>query len=180
MTASDQRLKTGPPRLREGAPQQKNPVHTVKWLSDGPTTHSHKKSTVKETEIAKRTEASGASQSSETADEGSRDISRQGSCMTFTPKLRKKEPRCLLKPKTIFRIGYWNVRSMYSVGTLAELTKEMDRYQLDIIGVSETRWTKVEMKRCKKTWQDIKREAANRVRWRKFVSALCPTRDEQD
>jgi hypothetical protein len=38
------------------------------------------------------------------------------------------------------RIGSWNVRTLFQEGKLAQLNTEMDRYELDILGVSEVRW----------------------------------------
>ena len=49
-----------------------------------------------------------------------------------------KEVLCA-KCKT--RIGFWNVRTMYETGKLAQVTSEMRRYNLHILGVSECRWT---------------------------------------
>ena len=43
--------------------------------------------------------------------------------------------------KTMTRIGFWNVRSMYETGKLAQVTTEMRRYNLHVLGVSESRWT---------------------------------------
>ena len=43
------------------------------------------------------------------------------------------------KSKT--KIGFWNVRTMFDAGKLAQVTNEMRRYNLDILGISETRWT---------------------------------------
>ena len=39
------------------------------------------------------------------------------------------------------RIGFWNVRTMYETGKLAQVTHEMRRYNLHILGISECRWT---------------------------------------
>ena len=47
----------------------------------------------------------------------------------------------LLNAKHKTRIGFWNVRTMYDTGKLAQVTSEMRRYNLDILGVSESRWT---------------------------------------
>lgn len=44
--------------------------------------------------------------------------------------------------KTKIHIGSWNVRTMYAAGKLAQITTEMNRYKLEILGVSESRWTK--------------------------------------
>lgn len=38
------------------------------------------------------------------------------------------------------RIGTWNVRSLFDAGKLANLTQEMNRLKLDILGVAETWW----------------------------------------
>lgn len=47
----------------------------------------------------------------------------------------------LLGPKTMVRLGTWNVRTMYETSKLAQVTSEMERYRLDILGISECRWT---------------------------------------
>ena len=44
--------------------------------------------------------------------------------------------------KTTTLIGFWNVRTMYEQGRVAQVIAEMKRYKLDILGVSESRWTK--------------------------------------
>jgi len=38
------------------------------------------------------------------------------------------------------KIGTWNVRSLFEAGKLANLTREMNRLELDILGVAETWW----------------------------------------
>lgn len=49
--------------------------------------------------------------------------------------------------KTKIRIGFWNVRTMYAtgkpaqIGKSAQITTEMRRYKLHMLGVSESRWT---------------------------------------
>ena len=40
----------------------------------------------------------------------------------------------------ITTIGTWNVRTLNGVGKIQELTRELDRYRWDIIGLAETRW----------------------------------------
>ena len=47
----------------------------------------------------------------------------------------------VLNTKTKTRIGFWNVRTMYETGKLAQVTAEMRRYNLHVLGVSESRWT---------------------------------------
>ena len=46
-----------------------------------------------------------------------------------------------LNVKCKTRIGFWNVRTMYDTGKLAQVTSEMSRYKLHILGISESRWT---------------------------------------
>ena len=48
--------------------------------------------------------------------------------------------KSLLQLKSKIRIGCLNVRTLYQAGKLAQLTKEMRRYKLSIIGVCESRW----------------------------------------
>ena len=36
----------------------------------------------------------------------------------------------------------WNVRSLYSAGSLTEAARELARYKLDLVGVQEVRWDK--------------------------------------
>jgi hypothetical protein len=50
-------------------------------------------------------------------------------------------PTNLLFPKTVSRIGTWNVRTLYESGKAAQVTREMDKYRLDVLGLSEVRWT---------------------------------------
>ena len=46
----------------------------------------------------------------------------------------------VMNTKTKTRIGFWNVRTMHDSGTLARVTTEMRRYNLHVLGVSESRW----------------------------------------
>ncbi|CAF1383966.1 unnamed protein product, partial [Adineta ricciae] len=43
--------------------------------------------------------------------------------------------------KNSFRIGTWNVRTMFQKGKLENAKKEMKRLQLNVLGLSEVRWT---------------------------------------
>ena len=47
----------------------------------------------------------------------------------------------ILNAKTQTRLGFWNVRTMFEMGKLAQVMSEMNRYKLHILGVSESRWT---------------------------------------
>ena len=39
----------------------------------------------------------------------------------------------LTKPKVNLNIGCWNVRTLYSIGKLTQLAREMDKYKIDVI-----------------------------------------------
>jgi len=39
-------------------------------------------------------------------------------------------------------LGTWNVRSLYRVGSLTAVARELTRYKLDLVGVQEVRWDK--------------------------------------
>lgn len=39
-----------------------------------------------------------------------------------------------------FSIGTWNVRSLYRTGHLTTVISSLERYQLDITAIQETRW----------------------------------------
>ena len=47
----------------------------------------------------------------------------------------------MLRTKTTRRVGCWNLRTLYQTGKLAQVIKEMQSYKIEILGVSETRWT---------------------------------------
>ena len=47
----------------------------------------------------------------------------------------------LLTPKRHTRVGCWNVRTLYQTGKLAQTVREMNRYNLDLLAITEARWT---------------------------------------
>ena len=47
----------------------------------------------------------------------------------------------VVSPKIVMKVGCWNVRTMFAAGKLEEVSKEMSNYGLDILGISEARWT---------------------------------------
>ena len=47
----------------------------------------------------------------------------------------------LLKPKHLLKLGFWNVRTLYQTGKLAQATNELNQYNLDLMGMAEVRWT---------------------------------------
>ena len=54
----------------------------------------------------------------------------------------KRSPRMkLFSPKFRTWIGQWNVRTLYESGKVAQLAAELRRYRLEILGVSEARWS---------------------------------------
>ena len=40
------------------------------------------------------------------------------------------------------KIGTWNVRRLYTAGSLTATARELGRYKLDSVGVQEVRWDK--------------------------------------
>jgi exonuclease III len=40
------------------------------------------------------------------------------------------------------RFGTWNVRSLYTSGSLKAVARELRKYKLDLVGVQEVRWDK--------------------------------------
>ena len=40
------------------------------------------------------------------------------------------------------RFGTWNVGSLYRVGSLTAVARELARYKLELMGVQEVRWDK--------------------------------------
>ena len=100
----------------------------------GPTTPFNKKSQVTETATKKTTT---------TFVGGAPEF--QGTCMTGSSESRQEATDttrdALNTAKTKLKIGFWNVQTMYDTGRLAQVTSEMRRYKLDILGISESRWT---------------------------------------
>ncbi|KAH3708227.1 hypothetical protein DPMN_067671 [Dreissena polymorpha] len=45
----------------------------------------------------------------------------------------------LLSSKNISLIGFWNVGTLYESGRAAQLAREMEKFRLDIMGLSEVR-----------------------------------------
>jgi hypothetical protein len=38
------------------------------------------------------------------------------------------------------RFGIWNVRSLYRVGAIKSVVRELEKYKLDLVGVQKVRW----------------------------------------
>jgi hypothetical protein len=64
--------------------------------------------------------------------------------MTLLGESRKEAQRptaSLVKPKQTLNIGSWNVRTMYTIGKSAQVARVMNDYKIDVLGISECRWT---------------------------------------
>ncbi|VDP58152.1 unnamed protein product [Schistosoma margrebowiei] len=48
--------------------------------------------------------------------------------------------------KTIY-LGTWNARKMWETGRILQIAAEMRRYNLEVLGISETHWMQVEKQR---------------------------------
>ena len=46
----------------------------------------------------------------------------------------------LLTPRTLARLATWNIRTMYETGKTLQVAREMKRYKIGVLGLSETRW----------------------------------------
>jgi exonuclease III len=40
------------------------------------------------------------------------------------------------------RFGTWNIRSLYRIGLLKTVARELGKYKLDLVAVQEVRWEK--------------------------------------
>ena len=49
--------------------------------------------------------------------------------------------KSFLRPKRKIKVGGWNVRTLYETSKSAQVAKEMKKYGIDILGISECRWT---------------------------------------
>ena len=45
----------------------------------------------------------------------------------------------IVNPKLETRIGNWNVRTMFETVKASQVAREMERYKLEILGISERR-----------------------------------------
>ena len=71
-------------------------------------------------------------------------VARSPKRMTVSGKSQKETIGMKLEvrsAKTKTRLGFWNVHTMYETGKVAQLTAEVRRCRLHILGVSESRWT---------------------------------------
>ena len=49
--------------------------------------------------------------------------------------------QALLSTKSVTKIGTWNVRTLFDTSKLRQVLNVMEQYNLDILGISECRWT---------------------------------------
>ena len=64
--------------------------------------------------------------------------------MTGPGELRKEarlSMSIIFNAKTFTKIATWNVRTRYQCGRTEQVIKEMENYKIDLLGVSEMRWT---------------------------------------
>ncbi|KAK6962103.1 hypothetical protein BgiMline_032176 [Biomphalaria glabrata] len=55
--------------------------------------------------------------------------------------LEADRPKTIISTKTTTTIGTWNVRTMYETGKSAQVAAGMKKYNLTILGISESIWT---------------------------------------
>ncbi|VDO93884.1 unnamed protein product [Schistosoma margrebowiei] len=53
----------------------------------------------------------------------------------------------LLTTRAIIYLGTWNVRTVWDTGRASQTAAEMRRYNLEVLGISETHWTQVGQQR---------------------------------
>ncbi|XP_068739638.1 craniofacial development protein 2-like [Montipora capricornis] len=77
--------------------------------------------------------------------ENTRNSAGNGIPMTDSGQSRKEATVMTtgaVSAKTTSLIGFWNVRTIYEQGRIAQVIAEMKRYKLAILGISESRWTR--------------------------------------
>ena len=55
--------------------------------------------------------------------------------------LEAARPKTIVSTRTTTIIATWNVRTMYETGKTAQVAAEMRKFNLAILGISESRWT---------------------------------------
>ncbi|VDP52811.1 unnamed protein product [Schistosoma curassoni] len=53
----------------------------------------------------------------------------------------------LLTTRGTIYLGTWNARTMWGTGRVFQIVSEMRRYNIEVLGISETHWTKVGQQR---------------------------------
>ena len=62
-------------------------------------------------------------------------------CGQSREEATRRKPGRILTPKHSVKIGTWNVQTLCDTAKGLKLAREMDRYGLEILGVSECRYT---------------------------------------
>ena len=121
------------PNRSKGRGQTKcGPSGPPGWgLGWGLITHSRKNKTIAETEDI---------QISINIGEATRAHSSRMTHLGQSRKETQKPTASIVNPKLETRIGNWNVRTMFETGKAGQVAQEMERYKLDILGISECRW----------------------------------------
>ena len=57
------------------------------------------------------------------------------------PQLEATRQTSIISTRTTTNIGAWNVRTMFEAGKTSQVAAEMRRFNIAIMGISETRWT---------------------------------------
>ena len=71
-----------------------------------------------------------------------------GSSMKPGDQSRKEvTKRTSLLSNKIAKLGTWNVRTMFEAGKVFQVARERQAYNIDILGLAETRWIQEEQKR---------------------------------
>lgn len=58
-----------------------------------------------------------------------------------SPITLQNASEALITPTATLRVGCWNATTLFQVGRTANVLKEFRKYRLDILGLSEIRWT---------------------------------------
>ena len=106
-------------------------VLQVGGLDWGLITHSRKNKTITET---------GDIQISINIGEATRVHSSRMTHLGQSRKETQMPTGSIVNPTLETRIGNWNVRTMFETVKASQVAREMERYKLDILGISERKW----------------------------------------
>jgi len=83
--------------------------------------------------------SSDSSQVEDAQDDTQGDVFMTASSESLRDARNQRSP--IFNAKLFTRIGTWNVRTLFQCGRLDQVLEEMQKYKLDILGLSEVRWT---------------------------------------
>jgi len=70
---------------------------------------------------------------------------RKGDVLMMRSSERLREARSrnsrIFTAKQFSKVGTWNVRTLFQCGRIGQVLRQMTEYKLDILGLSEVRWT---------------------------------------